>query len=920
MSVRPPPLLPCKKCKSNIGGDDTGLCASCDPNYFTKKFATPLPTASKKENPRPQKTEPPKTNDNGLKKVSPIIYREMNEPFITITRGLGASDKDCVDVPIGELEAYLTKHTNCYERTLPTERNPSLINRAYIDLDGYAGEMSEAEFEDLCENIRGSLTFGIPYPMAMMEASQYGTTNDKGENKLSFRVQFIKKHGSKNAIKAFAINEMLPLITTLLEDHIKVILGKADEGMSQYLSVDTNVYNPKGRKMRLWNSSKDNENRPNKLVGDATLEDTLITYIPSDSVALPEPVEEVVVPKEKKEKAPAPSENSSTTTDPKEEIMENKVDTELLTKVLMGLNDKRASEYDDWIKTGMIAFNEGLPVKVWDDWSKSKYKRYKKGSKRDCAEKYKTFTKGKLTQATLWKWLKEDNIALFKELCPLRTDFWTLIGNYNHAETARYFYNVKPDAYAFHESLGWFQLLPSGAWKHYQKVPSGLMTDIWLTLKKVNKEHWDLLDPANEADKEKIKMCQVFSKQIGVKGFVDGVVAFLPSNYNDDKLDKKMDESRNLFAFQNKVVDLEKNNEVRDIRPDDYVCLHTGYDYPAKPNPEVRKEIRDLLFSIWENWEVVDYVIAVIALQLHGKKKYEEFYVWTGRGGNGKGVITELVKRSLGDYFHSIPHDCITKRSDKKDAPNPPMAKAKGKRFVQAQEPEADDKLQIGTIKELTGGDEITARQLYHDPVVYVPQFGLFLQCNTIPKLNKLDGGIKRRMVIIYFPFQFVDKPHETHHRKINHDLKDKITKSSEWRDEFVLMLLDVYKTTKTLVKPKFISDHTDEYLAENDAVRSWIEENYTTNCDVNDKHYKLPAEDLRKQFISDTNTPPFDMPAAKFKTLMEMNGVPQKRESNAFAGFEWNVDNGCWDAVQRKAGSYYLGIRLKVATAVEEE
>ena len=916
MSVRPPPLLPCKKCKSNIGGDDTGLCASCDPNYFTNKVATLLPTASKKENPRPQKTEPPKTNDNGLKKVSPIIYREMNEPFITITRGLGASDKDCVDVPIGEVEAYLTKHTNCYERTLPTERNPSLINRAYVDLDGYAGEMSEAEFEDLCENIRGSLTFGIPYPMAMMEASQYGYSKDDLHNKLSFRVQFIKKHGSKNAIKEFVLKEMLPLITTILEDHIKVVLDKDCDGMSQYLSVDTGVYNPKGRKMRLWNSSKDYENRPNKLVGDATLEDTLITYIPSDSVALPEPVEEVVVPKAKKEKAP-PSETSSTNTDPKNEIvMEKAVDTELLTKVVMGLDYKKHTTYEDWIKIGMVCFNEGLPVAVWDAYSKQD-KKYKKG---ECIEKYRTFTKGKLTQATLWKWLKEENVALFKELCPLRTDYWTLIGNYNHAETARYFYNVKPDAYAFHESLGWFQLLPSGAWKHYQKVPSGLMTDIWLTLKKVNKEHWDLLDPANEADKEKIKMCGTFAKQIGVKGFVDGVVAFLPSNYNDDKLDKKMDESRNLFAFQNRVVDLEKNNEVRDIRPDDYVCLHTGYDYPAKSNPEVRKEIRDLLFSIWENWEVVDYVIAVMALQLHGKKKYEEFYVWTGRGGNGKGVITELVKRSLGDYFHSIPHDCITKRSDKKDAPNPPMAKAKGKRFVQAQEPEADDKLQIGTIKEYTGGDEITARQLYHDPVVYVPQFGLFLQCNTIPKLNKLDGGIKRRMVIIYFPFQFVDKPHETHHRKINHDLKDKITKSTEWRDEFVLMLLDVYKTTKTLVKPKFISDHTDEYLAENDAVRSWIEENYTTNCDVNDKHYKLPAEDLRKQFISDTNTPPFDMPAAKFKTLMEMNGVPQKRESNAFAGFEWNVDNGCWDTIQRKAGSYYLGIRLKVATAVEEE
>lgn len=29
----PPPLKPCKKCYHNIGGDKTGLCASCDPTY-----------------------------------------------------------------------------------------------------------------------------------------------------------------------------------------------------------------------------------------------------------------------------------------------------------------------------------------------------------------------------------------------------------------------------------------------------------------------------------------------------------------------------------------------------------------------------------------------------------------------------------------------------------------------------------------------------------------------------------------------------------------------------------------------------------------------------------------------------------------------------------------------------------------------
>jgi P4 family phage/plasmid primase-like protien len=400
---------------------------------------------------------------------------------------------------------------------------------------------------------------------------------------------------------------------------------------------------------------------------------------------------------------------------------------------------------------------------------------------------------------------------------------------------------------------------------------------------------------------------------------VDGVVAFLPSNYEDDKLDKKMDESRHLFAFQNKVVDLEKGCEVRDIRPDDYVCLHTGYDYPVKSNPEVRREIRDWLFSMWEDWEVVDYVVAVLARQLHGTKTLQEFYVWTGRGGNGKGILTNIIKLAFGDYYHTIAHNCITKKSEKRNDTNSEIAMAKGKRFAGAAEPEADDKLQVGVIKGITGGDEISARRLQHDPVLFKPQFGLFLQCNTIPKLSSLDGGMKRRMVIIYFPFQFVDTPHEAHHRKIDYGFTDKFKKSTDWRDEFILMLLDVYKnkTTETLVKPKFITDYTDDYMEENDAVRSWLRENYTTNCDMNDKHYILNAEELRKEFIAETNTPPMDMSAAKFKTLMEMNGVPQKRMSNHFTGFEWSTMEKVWFETPRRAGSYYLGIRMKEAEAV---
>ena len=75
-------------------------------------------------------------------------------------------------------------------------------------------------------------------------------------------------------------------------------------------------------------------------------------------------------------------------------------------------------------------------------------------------------------------------------------------------------------------------------------------------------------------------------------------------------------------------------------------------------------------------------------------------------------------------------------------------------------------------------------------------------------------------------------------------------------------------------------------------------------------ERYKMRAEDLRTRFIDATGTKPFEMSASKFKTLMEMNGVAQKREGHAFVGTDWSVSEVT--EVRMHAGSYYTGLRPK--------
>jgi hypothetical protein len=196
-------------------------------------------------------------------------------------------------------------------------------------------------------------------------------------------------------------------------------------------------------------------------------------YVKSDDTQEEDDAESVVVDE-------TPTE---TTSEPRNDLPTEADD--ILIKVIEALPSKFLDNYADWIKIGMVLYNEKYSCDQWDTLSK-KSKSYESGA---CQKHWASFVREKgrkVMAATLWKMLKETNPSAFWDLMGDRQDFWSIITMLNHKDASKFFYNMNPDAYLWNECLGWFSLTPQNIWKGYEKSqPHGLKRHIADTLQEM---------------------------------------------------------------------------------------------------------------------------------------------------------------------------------------------------------------------------------------------------------------------------------------------------------------------------------------------------------------------------------------------------------------------------------------------------
>jgi P4 family phage/plasmid primase-like protien len=619
-------------------------------------------------------------------------------------------------------------------------------------------------------------------------------------------------------------------------------------------------------------------------------------------------VNTVVAPQQDEEEEESVAETIETVSEPP-------VGDHELIQVIHSLT-KRYENYADWLTIGIVCYNEKIGVEVWENATKAYYKRYAEGkSKRRCIDKWATFgkdTKSKrLTGATLWLMLKKDNPARFYELMETRKDFLNMLMLLNSNDVAKYFYNIYPDKYIYNEHMGWYSINPRNIWEHSEKnIPSGIKGAISNTFQQLcldtkkavlTKFAKDASKTANAEEHAKLKkecddkisLIHKSYKTLGGADFCSGVISFLDTYYIDPQLDEKLDMNPNLFAFNDGVYDLTLRG-FRPITPTDYISTTTGYDYPKRTDPKIRAELDTFLYNLFEDKPSTQYLLQVLSSCLLGYNKFEKFYVFTGSGGNGKGVITELITKSFGKYFKPVNVSLFTKIQERLDQPIPALVEARNGRVMMASEPENSEKIQVSILKKITGGDPMEARTLHSKHIYkYKPPFKVFFQCNDIPKLSKVDTATQRRMEVIKFPFNFVANPILENERQGDPDVKNIKCSSDEWRDEFMLIMVEVYQQSvanaKFIVVPNAVKGATDDYIDDNNPLKPWLNEHFIISKNEQDT---ILARELKAHYMEWAKADKTD--DRWFKQLLKFNGVEQKRTG---------------------AGSAFLGIRRKPDT-----
>ncbi|MHB9023450.1 MAG: phage/plasmid primase, P4 family [Armatimonadota bacterium] len=206
-----------------------------------------------------------------------------------------------------------------------------------------------------------------------------------------------------------------------------------------------------------------------------------------------------------------------------------------------------------------------------------------------------------------------------------------------------------------------------------------------------------------------------------------------------------------LLNVLNGTLDL-RTGELRPHRRDHLIrkLVPVAYD-PDATAPQWGQ----FLYRIFDgDLAMIDYIQRAVGYTLTGDVSGQSLFFMYGVGANGKSTFVETIMAMLGDYTQKAPTEMLMRKAaGANNVPND-LASLQGARMAVTSELDAGHRFSESRVKDITGGDTITARFLYGEFFQFTPTHKLWIYGNHKPAVAANDFGFWRRVHLIPFTVQ----------------------------------------------------------------------------------------------------------------------------------------------------------------------
>lgn len=260
--------------------------------------------------------------------------------------------------------------------------------------------------------------------------------------------------------------------------------------------------------------------------------------------------------------------------------------------------------------------------------------------------------------------------------------------------------------------------------------------------------------------------------------------------------------------------------------------------------------------------ELVDFLRRMVGYALTGVIREHVLGFLFGGGANGKSTFLSTMHAMLGDYAVRAPRGLLFRsRGDRHETELTTLFAA---RFVSCSEVDEGAVFDEALVKDLTGGDPITARRMREDHWTFTPSHKLFLAGNHKPRVRGADEGIWRRIRLVPWT---VTIPAAERDSELPEKLRGELPGILAWA---VRGCLEWQKVG--LGEPVAVLDATTSYREESDPLREF----FTLHCVFNDKE-KVPRKQIRgayEEYCKDNGAEPVG--ARRFAEGLRQRGVDE--------------------------------------------